>query len=139
VQLVDDLPFERGAAPTVVRPAEPRRVNDARRAVRPAGLKARGRVGVEAFVAVEPEAVERALGRVRDEAGEVPALLRLKREVGPGAHAFENHLDALAPRRPDAKMYAAPRQHLRPDRQSPRQLCRPHPHPVSDSFPLSQF
>src|ERR1044072_2312782 len=124
VQLVDDLPLERSALPVVVRPKEPRRVYDLRRLVRPFGLKARGGGWVEIVVAVEPEAVARALLQTFGKAVEVAALLLCERKRRGRTIPFKDDLDPAPARCPHAEMYAAPGQHLGPDGQSSRQLRR---------------
>src|SRR5262249_34717970 len=120
VHLVDHLARQANAAPAAVGPREGARVDDLRRAVRPLGLEARGRVREE-VPAVEPEAVAVAGAGDADLAGEVTAGLGLQSQgdraaAGEFAPAvFQDHFHAPPLRCPDPEMYAPLREGLRPD------------------------
>ena len=105
VHLVDDLPAAAGALPTFIRPGEVVRADDARGAVRPSGLEARGGVRVKTrAVAVEPEAVERAFAGLGGAGREVAAAFGLQLKGLGRARALEDDFDPPAPRRPHAEM-----------------------------------
>ncbi len=119
VQLVEHLPVAADAAPVVVGPREAGRVDHLRGPVRPVGLEARRRVGVERRPAVEAESVARARLRPGGRVCEVAAFLR--RQLEGLTAGLKNDFDPPPRRRPGAEVGPA-RDHLRTDGEPP-----PHP------------
>jgi hypothetical protein len=118
MQLVDDLPFNPGSGPLGVRPEEPRRINDAGRAVRSIRLEARGGVGVQNLVVIEAQAVEGPSPRRCNETGEVPVGLHGEMHAGLFAVLFNHDRNPASPGRPNADMYPRIVQNVRSDRET---------------------
>ena len=108
VQLVDHLAARAAAAPLAVAPGERARIDHLRRPVRPLGLKARRRIGVDLAVVVELEAVAIARAQAAHQAREVAAGFGRQRRRRRQLRAMTDD-DAPAARRPDAQVRAAGR------------------------------
>src|SRR5262249_8362241 len=80
VHFINDLAARINAAPVVIGPFEPLRIDDLRRAVRAFGLIARSRVGVESLPAVQTEAVKSAVAHRSANAGEITMIFRRQLE-----------------------------------------------------------
>ncbi len=120
VHLVRHLSLETHARPLVVRPVEQARVHHFRRAVRPVGLVAGGRIGI-ACVAIQAKAISRAGADVGHESGEVSVAVPLQGERPSRGGRARLHYDFYLrpPGSPHAEMHAAVA-HFRPDGQPPR-------------------
>ena len=121
VHLVEDLPFQMRAAPTLVGPLELCRIDQTGGAMRPTRLIPRNRIGMQMLPAIEPETVKRSRSRRRG-AGEVAAVVgregikfapRIRRCRG-----FNRDFDALRLRSPETEMRFAGRQQFGADRQT---------------------
>src|SRR5206468_4770541 len=105
VQLVDDLAFERHAAPRRVGPAKTRRVDDHRWTVGTFRLVTRRRIGIELLIAIDPELVQRArwCGCF---AAEVSGVRRFRLQDGRRV-PVDDDSDPRHAWRPDTEMHAA--------------------------------
>src|SRR5262249_51365211 len=108
VHFINDLAARIHAAPGVIGPLEPFRIDDLRRAVRAFGLIARSRVRIESLPVVQTEAVKGAGAHRQDHAGEIALAFRRQLECSVVGAAFgpalDDALDRLSSWRPNSKM-----------------------------------
>src|SRR5262245_26601163 len=88
VHFINDLTERIHAAPAVVGPLEPFRIDNLRRAMRAFGLIARSRVGVEPIPFIQTKTVKSAVAHRLDHAGEITLAIRRQFECSVIRAAF---------------------------------------------------